>query len=443
MRHSLFATRPWKLGLPRLTGCVVALGLLSSSWTFAQQPSLQRGERDLESYLQQGLRPADPLPVTTPPRYQEQLPPGQNPFARRPVDNRRRRPAQDSRRTVQDSRSQAGVNQAQEQFELERQRQIARTLEAQAEMQFWSQVTGYGLNGVVPLDVPYRFYVGNTPQGFPATYLNTFEQWPAPGGYGLPYPPTVYLDQAPGTHPTGFETVITGPNSYIYRPIYDDPNQTEIAPPPASYSSTVAGEYEATAPLVVEPTSEDAQRAVDLFQQRRYREALLLLNRAIATDVDDGSLELLRAQAYFARGDYDRAAASLQDALMTLPVDQWGLIATDPADFYLEPHLYPAQIDSLRGYVRQHPNSAAARLLLGYHLGFNGDPAAAAAELARAAELGSGDAVGAELKSMFDAAAQQQAAEKAAREPAPATEAETEDGAAAEQEFPRRGGRQL
>lgn len=433
MRFSLLATRRRKLCLPRLTGCIVAVGLLSTSWAFAQQSTLQRGERDLESYLQQGLRPADPLPVTTPPRYQDQLPPAQNPFAKRPVDNRRRRP-------VQDSRTQAGVNQAQEQFELERQRQIARTLEAQAEMQFWSQVSGYGLNGVVPLDVPYRFYVGNTPQGFPATYLNTFEQWP-PTGYGLPYPPTVYLDQAPGTHPTGFETVITGPNSYIYRPIYDDPNQNDIAPPPASYSSTVAGEYDAVAPLVVEPTTKDVRLAVDLFQQRRYREAALLLDRAIATDGDDGSLELLRAQAYFARGDYDRAAESLQDALMTLPVDQWGLIATDPADYYLEPHLYPAQIDSLRGYVRQHPNSAAARLLLGYHLGFNGDPAAASAELSRAAELGTGEAVGAELKSMFDAAAQQQAAEKAAREPVPSTE--TEEAPEAEQEFPRRGGREL
>ena len=435
--HSQFLSTRHQL--PTSTAMVLlTLGALWGVTTsvVAQNTTPQRGERDLESYLRQGLRPVDPLPVTTPPRYQHMLSEGQRGAApQRPVP-----PTAEAR--PRDSRAEAGVPQALNSYEVARQRYVQRMMEAQAEMQYWNTVTGYGLNGVVPLDAPYRFYVGNTPLGFPATYLNSFEQWPAFDSSGLPYPPTVYFNTAPGTHPTGFETIVTGPDSYIYRPFYGQPAQDQMAPPQPSFRSGRAAQGETSIPVIVDPSAPEVVRAVRFFQERRYRDALALLDRAIATNIDDGSLELLRAQTLFARGDYARAAESLQDALTTLPVEQWGLIATDPAAFYLEPQQYALQTAALRGYVRQNPGNVAARLLLGYHLGFQGDPQLAAEELQRLDEQGAGSAVSDELRQLFQAAAQQRAAEQATTEPEPETTS-ADDQDPSNQPFPRRGGREF
>lgn len=429
--------RFWSIWSHWCLGCVTWT-LLALPNSLPAQTTAQRGGRDPQDYLQQGRRvvaeehrPGErrhqPAQAPQPRGRREYEPPptdrvvgrrtpaqtqdegtGTRLSERQPGTLPARPAARDTRYLEPSGRELAGVDQTAAMLEQARRDQIELMLNTQAEIQYWNEASGYGLNGVVPLDAPYRYYVGPGPTGFPATYLNVDQHYPLNRPWL--YPPSVYLETGP--RPTGFETIVTGPNSYVYRPTYDDP-MAGVAPPPA-YADVPDGAVTRGAEVVQAdeqvrtPADDEADWLRELFRQGRYREVIDRVNRVMVRYPRSGKLELIRSQTYFAQGDFNAAAQALQRALRSLPPQHWGTIPRQADEYYESEEQYARQLDALETYLRRNPRDAEARFLLGYHLGYTGYAAEAAEQLAQAHELGHRDEATRRLRELFELAAEKQ-----------------------------------
>ena len=111
------------------------------------------------------------------------------------------------------------------------------------------------------------------------------------------------------------------------------------------------------------------------------------------------------AQALFATGKNDEAAGAVQQAMMMLPDDQWGVVVSNYTELYPKVGDYTNQLRALEKAVKEKPDSPALRFLVGYHYGYLGYPADAVKQLAKAKALAPQDEMAKRLFDVFAAKA--------------------------------------
>jgi hypothetical protein len=175
----------------------------------------------------------------------------------------------------------------------------------------------------------------------------------------------------------GHQIIWTGPNGYVYRPVYADddlsgvtqadgfkvlPRADSFAPAPLAPPPAAAAQP--AAPLNL-PASLD--KALLLFRAGNYEASLAELERL--PDAEGAEADLLAAQALFALTDYSAAIEALRRATETLPESDWGRYVVDYRSFFPSALRYVVHLRSLERYVDQFPERTEAKLLLAYHYG--------------------------------------------------------------------------
>lgn len=262
-----------------------------------------------------------------------------------------------------------------------------------------------------------RLYYSDPPamrRGAPLVWWDddgVFEPWPVLPGRILDY-----RYDNPVEQPIGHDITWTGPNSYVYGPVYDRTPLDEPIPDylPAPSPEERPGRFVEELPLVERPPSEQVRplddvgivdRRLDLaeefFRAGDYVQTLEELDSLPAGISGHGRAELLRAQAAFALGEYVDAAAALRRAAGRLPPEQWGFFVENHANYYEQPRHYTRQIRRLEDAIDVDPDSTELRLLLGYHYGYLGYPAEAIVELDAALRGAPDDSFATELRELF------------------------------------------
>lgn len=168
--------------------------------------------------------------------------------------------------------------------------------------------------------------------------------------------------------PIGHQTIATGPNSYIYRPVYaDDESAASIALP--DMPNEWAGPARKS-PRSGRATPEgQRQAALGLFRAADYEGALDRLDRMLQAEPDDGLARLLAVQAYFALGNYRAAVGALPAATATAPERDWDHYVRDYRQYFGSSLKYLVPLRALEQFVKTHPDRSDARLLLAYEYG--------------------------------------------------------------------------
>ncbi|MBL8827479.1 MAG: tetratricopeptide repeat protein [Planctomycetaceae bacterium] len=191
------------------------------------------------------------------------------------------------------------------------------------------------------------------------------------GGYPRYYP-TV-------PQPTGHRITPTGPNGYVYEPVYNPP-PVGVAP-----GATVV-ERPVMPGQVVSPPSPPAnakpspqataisalvREILMTFRAGRYDDVVAQCEVALIDDPRMGAIHLLQSHALFALQRYDESAGALGRGLSVLDESQWSLLMNERQQFY-PVGAYDPMLDKLRQFTAAQPTDAPARVLLGYHLGMLG-----------------------------------------------------------------------
>lgn len=184
---------------------------------------------------------------------------------------------------------------------------------------------------------------------------------------------------------------------YAYSPFYCTTNN--LLP----YSTVVFTDYvTADEPRGEEVAGEEADRSspaalakyyVELgdlyFRTRRYLRAAEAYTRAIRLVGDDGSLRLVQADAWFAIGEFDKAAYAIRQGLLLDPA--LAEVDVDKRDFYGWPEDFERHMKALRDHLERRPLDTQARLVLAYNLRFTKQKAEARKELEKLRDHVPGD----------------------------------------------------
>ena len=103
--------------------------------------------------------------------------------------------------------------------------------------------------------------------------------------------------------------------------------------------------------------------ARELFKWKDYSGALTAIDQAIKALPNDTALHEFRALDLFAQKRYKDAAAVIYSVLAVGPGWNYDTLKS----FYEDWHTYDAQLKDLQSYVAANPNDAAALFLLAYH----------------------------------------------------------------------------
>lgn len=198
--------------------------------------------------------------------------------------------------------------------------------------------------------------------------------WPWFGGYGYGYGNYGYNNGSYGYSNYSSSPSTTYYDQSTYAPTYVD-QQAASADQPAPTAAATA------------TASADSNRFADegetLFREGKYREAAQSFRHALVEDPQNGVLIQLLAQALFATEQYDEAAAAVQQSLMMLSEEQWGLVPANARELYSSQAAFDSQLSTLKRAVEGNgEGSPAERFLLAYQLGFSGQRQAALDQLA-------------------------------------------------------------
>ena len=144
---------------------------------------------------------------------------------------------------------------------------------------------------------------------------------------------------------------------------------------------------------VAEQYQFDAERA---FLNQRFEDAARAVNHALVEDGQNGKLHLFASQVFFALGDYESAAAAVQQAASLLDRSEWGHVVENYKQFY-RGTTYVDQMDQLDEFLVKNPDAAYGHFLRGYHFLYLGHKEAASKDLAKAVQLESRDRLAAGL----------------------------------------------
>jgi tetratricopeptide (TPR) repeat protein len=188
----------------------------------------------------------------------------------------------------------------------------------------------------------------------------------------------VYLTSGYGSYRNPFATVQTPPPpSYLdyTRPlenIADDEvkdTSSSAAEKPDAAGNAGGGESleEIRSYVLKSPEAKAGLKAfdaaADAFQAGQYDQALKLIDEALVQLPYDPALHEFRGLVFFARKDYQQAAAIVYSVLSVSPGWDWTTLSSRYADH----EVFSRQLRSLEAYHKQHPESAAAAFLRAYH----------------------------------------------------------------------------
>lgn len=179
-----------------------------------------------------------------------------------------------------------------------------------------------------------------------------------------------------------------------------------------------------------EKSSAAIARARDEFSNGDYLAAQKSTDEAIAYAPGDSALHEFRALCLFALGKYGEAAGVLNPVLASGPGWDWSTMSA----FYPSSDTYAAQLRRLEAYVESHPDSADCHFLLGYHYMVAGFIDEAYNMFDRVVTLQPADTVSAQLRSLAESSAPEDAADTEDPESLTSTDAapELEPGAVIE-----------
>lgn len=225
---------------------------------------------------------------------------------------------------------------------------------------------GYGYGGLGGLG----FGLGNFGYGLNPWLMNSMGyRW---GYYGGFYNPYYVADYA-------------WPYNYA-QPVYLTYYSQQVEPP-----VEVVGDFEA------------ARRA---FRQEQYDDALVSLDRVLEETPSDTTAHEFRALTLFALGRYAESAGTLNSLLAVAPGWSWATMS----GLYADVEVYTGQLRALEVSVRDEPDLAASRFVLGYHYLVAGHQDAARRQFARVVELEPKDRVAQQLLTGLERADEPRAA---------------------------------
>ncbi len=194
---------------------------------------------------------------------------------------------------------------------------------------------------------------------------------------------------------------------YSYGYTYSNPYYVESAEPMYDYSQPIVINTYATPggdtsaePATESPETTEAYRdfdqALGAFKKGDYKTALRLDEQALQKSPHDPIMHEVGALCMFALGDYEGAAAVLNNVLAVAPGMDW----TTMSGLYGNIEAYTAQLRALEATCRGKPDDAAAHFVLAYHYLVAGHEEAAVEQLERVVALKPNDQV---AKYMLDA----------------------------------------
>lgn len=284
---------------------------------------------------------------------------------------------------------------AHQRYEAERRQNINRQVALQSQV-LWRSGFASPQAPVWPLSITASG-VSPSPRDWPGSpdlyspyYFGPFEPTPFWPGYIWGYPYVPMVEQPIGYRHTAKNNDMS--QDYVYEPVYaDDVARQQQAE--ALAQREARGEAAAIDPdLQRFAELDDLDAALDAadaaFRAGDYRLAILELTRAGEEIRNSPRAELLRGYALTALGSYRHAARALHRALVQLPPAWWQAEADQAAQRFAQPAEYDRQLARLEEFVRQQPNDADARVVLGLHYGFRGYPRDAVRQLTFATDLG-------------------------------------------------------
>lgn len=190
--------------------------------------------------------------------------------------------------------------------------------------------------------------------------LDPFAVWARFGFWPNPYV---------ARQPIGHQTITTGPNGYVYRPVYaDDETAASIALPKRDEQRVAPG-FAATGRSNQATPESLMQAAQVLFRAADYEGALDRLDHLLQVAPDDGHARLLAVQAYFALGRYRAAADALASATEAASQLDWDLYVRDYRKHFGTSLNFLVPLRALERFVAARPDRSDARLLLAYEYG--------------------------------------------------------------------------
>jgi hypothetical protein len=215
----------------------------------------------------------------------------------------------------------------------------------------------------------------------------------------------------------GHQIISTGPNGYVYRPVYaDELNQPyavnpmeqgpvgRVAPPRESFASRHAVSADTPPAMLRQAAAPPGHRADAAFETAladvrggQYELALDALKAILDRDPKRGDAELLAAQALFALSDYSGAVTALDRAVELLPEAEWDRYVADYRRYFPSSLQYILLLRRLERHIDQAPDDPNGFLLLGYHYGALGF----ADEAQRLFDQAKGDPLGMRLGDHF------------------------------------------
>jgi len=203
--------------------------------------------------------------------------------------------------------------------------------------------------------------------------------WPWFGGFG-------YGGYGYGN--SGYNNGFYGYSNYSSYPSSTYYDQSTFAPTYVEEQTAPTDQPAATATATATASAESNQFADQgeaFFHEGKYRDAAQSFRHALVEDPQNGVLLQLLAQSLFATEQYDEAAAAVQQSLMMLPEEQWGLVPSNARELYSSQAAFDSQLATLKRAVEgkdKQDGSPAERFLLAYQLGFSGQQQAALDQLA-------------------------------------------------------------
>jgi tetratricopeptide (TPR) repeat protein len=129
------------------------------------------------------------------------------------------------------------------------------------------------------------------------------------------------------------------------------------------------------------------QAGEQAFQAGQYRDAAYDFRHALVDDQQNGVVAMMLAQALFAQGSYNEAAAATELGMVLLPQDQWGIVVKNYKELYPNNATYTQQLRAAEQARNAKPDDPALRFVLGFQFNYLGYPTQAAKEVEKAVQL--------------------------------------------------------
>jgi hypothetical protein len=129
------------------------------------------------------------------------------------------------------------------------------------------------------------------------------------------------------------------------------------------------------------------QAGEQAFLAGQYRDAAYDWRHALVDDPQNGTLAMMLAQALFAQGSYNEAAAATELGMVLLPQEQWGVVVKNYKELYPNNAVYTEQLRAAEKARNDKPDDPALRVLLGFQFDYLGYPTQAAREVEKAVQL--------------------------------------------------------